>query len=164
MPVIQEKKGAPKPRGGKQAPRRDRVLMEPGEYEVTKGSVFTIEVPLRRRQDDSWWVVVDREDAEVVEEVEFRMWTYDEMVEMRKLATKYDQLRRVHMIDNDELNRLKIQRFMQSWTFDKDNPRLELHHVNGVLSDEAWNKVKMLQTNILKYIIDEMNKRYEFGA
>lgn len=164
MPVIQEKEGA-KPKGGKKEARHDVVLMEPGEYEVTKQSTFTIKVPLRRRVGDKWWIVVENEDqAETVEEVVFRMWSYDEMTEMRKLATKHDQVRQVHMIDHDVLNRLKIQRFMISWTFDSDNPRLELHHVNGVLTDETWEKVKLLQTNILRYIIEQMNERYEFGA
>ena len=164
MPVIQEKKGANKPKGGKKEPRRDVVLMEPGEYEMSKQSTFTVRVPLKQRaNDENWWIVVDEAEAETVEEVTFRMWSYDEMVEMRKLATKYDQVRRVHMIDHDELNRLKMQRFVSSWTFDENNPRLELHHVNGVLTDEAWTKVKSLQTNILRFIIDQMNERYEFG-
>lgn len=165
MPKIQEKAGAPKPRGQKQEVRHDVVLMEPGEYEVTRSSTFTIKVPLcRRAEDDGWWVVAKPEAAEVTEEVVFRMWGYDEMVEMRKLATKYDTVRRVHMIDHDVLNRLKMQRFMLSWTFDKENKRLELHHIGGVLSDETWDKVRRLQTNILKHIIDEMNERYEFGG
>jgi hypothetical protein len=166
MPVIQKKQGAPKPRGEKDAVRHDRVLMEPGEYEVTRSSTFTIRVPLRlRSEEERWWVVVeDDSSVELTEEVVFRMWTYDEMVEMRKLATKYDTVRRVHMIDHDVLNRLKMQRFMVSWTFDRSNPRLELHHVNGVMSDETWVKVTKLQTNILKYIIEQMNERYEFGG
>jgi hypothetical protein len=165
MPTIQPKKGVQPVRGQQKEPRHDKVLMGPGEYEVTRGSTFTIEVHLRPRSfEDKWWVVTtNKDEAIVTENVTFRMWTYDEMVEMRKLSTKYDQMRRVHMIDHDVLNRLKIQRFMMSWTFDKNNPRLELHHQNGVLVDEAWAKVKLLQPNILKFIIDEMNERYEFG-
>ena len=164
MPTIKPKPGAQKPRGEKQEVRHDRVLMEPGEYEVTRSSTFTVKVPLRRRaEDDKWWIVVD-ENAEVTEEAVFRMWSYDESVELRKLATKYDTVRRVHMIDHDVLNRLKMQRYLLSWTFDKDNPRLELHHLNGVLSDETWVKVKRLQPNILEYLIKQMNDKYEFGG
>jgi hypothetical protein len=166
MPIIKQKEGVPEPRGEKKEARHDKVLMGPGEFEVTRNSTFMLEIPLKPRADgDRWWVVVENiGEAVRVEEVVFRMWCYDEMVEMRKLATKYDQVRRVHMIDHDVLNRLKIQRFMKSWTLDKDNPRLELHHVNGILVDEAWEKVRLLQPNILKYIIDEMNIRYEFGG
>lgn len=166
MPTIGRKKNVPPVRGEKKEARHDKVLMGPGDYEVTKGSTFTIEVYLKQRSEkDNWWIVTtDKEEAITIEEVTFRMWSYDEMVEMRKLSTKYDQVRRVHMIDHDVLNRLKIQRFMKKWTFDRNNPRLELHHVNGVMVDEAWAKVKLLQPNILKYIIDEMNERYEFGG
>lgn len=164
MPTVKPKKGAPKPRGKKEEARYDRALMEPGEYEVTRSSTFTLEIPLVRR-DEKWWVLTTgNEEPEKVHEVEFRMWSYDEMVELRKMATKYDTVRRVHMIDHDVLNRLKIQRFMLRWTFEEENPRLELHHVNGVMTDEAWAKVSRLQTNILKHIIDEMNERYEFGG
>lgn len=165
MPTVKPKRGVPKPRGASQEPRHDVVLMEPGKYEVTRSSTFTVDVPLRRRsENDGWWVVVKPEHAEVTEQVVFRMWSYDEMVEMRKLATKYDTVRRVHMIDHDVLNRLKVQRFMVSWTFGEDNPRLQLQHQNGVLTDESWAAVKRLQTNILKHLVDEMNDKYEFGG
>ncbi|MHC4213152.1 MAG: hypothetical protein ACYSWP_07265 [Planctomycetota bacterium] len=164
MPTIERKDGVQPPRGQSKEPRHDKVLMGPGEYEVTRQSKFTIEIHLKTRsEEDNWWIIANKEEAVVTEKVVFRMWTYDEMVEMRKLSTKYDQMRRVHMIDHDVLNRLKIQRFLMSWTFDKNNPRLELHHQNGVLVDEAWAKVKLLQPNILKHMIDEMNERYEFG-
>lgn len=164
MPKIEPKKDAQPVRGEKSGPRYDKVLMEPGDYEVTKATTFTIQIPLLRRVDENWWALSDLDNADTVETVTFRMWSYNEMIELRKLATKYDQVRRVHMIDHDELNRLKIQRFMKTWTFDKNNPRLELHHVNGVLSDEAWEKVTLLQPNILRYIIEKMNERYELGG
>lgn len=163
MPTVQSKnKDKNDNQQEKKGDRQDEKLMEPGEYEVTKDSVFTVRVPLRRH--NGWWVVVDNEDyAEIVEEVEFRMWTYDEMVEMRKNAMKYDQSRSVHMIDHDVLNRLKMQKLMKSWTFSRNNPRLDLHHANGVLTDESWDAVKRLQTNIINYLIEKMNERYEYG-
>jgi hypothetical protein len=143
--------------------RYDTVLMEPGEYEVTKDSIFVIKVPLKQKKNEKWWVIVDENNSDVVEKVVFRMWTYDEMVELRKLATKYDPIRRIHMIDHDILNRLKIQRFMKSWTFGRNNPRLAIHHVNGVMTDESWDAVVKLQTNILKFLIDKINEIYEYG-
>jgi hypothetical protein len=98
------------------------------------------------------------------ETVTFRMWSYDEMVEMRKMATTYDQIKRIHMIDHDALNQLKVQRLMIDWTFGKDNPRLKLHHVNGVLVDEAWAAFKRLQSNIISFIFDRMNRVYELNG
>ncbi len=162
MPTIEAKPDAPQKKTKLNGPRFDNAIMEPGQYEVTRSSTFTVKLHLKLNQD-KWWTLVPEDRAETTEEVVFRMWTYDEMVELRKLSTKYDTIRRVHMIDHDLLNQLKIQRYMLSWTFDKTNPRLELHHINGVLSDETWEKVKRLQTNLLKYIVDEMNERYEFG-
>ena len=94
----------------------------------------------------------------------FRMWAYDEMVNLKKMATNYDPLKRIHMVDHDVLNRLKIQRLMVSWTFDKDNPRLRIQHVNGVMTDEGWKAFISLQPNISAYIIEEMNKVYEFNG
>ena len=166
MPTIKPKAGARKPRGQQKEVRFDKALMEPGEYEVTRDSTFTIKIPLKRRsEEEGWWLVMNSEEnAEVVEEAVFRMWDYNESVELRKLATKYDTVRRVHMIDHDVLNRLKIQRYLLSWTFDKTNPRMELHHVNGVLSDETWAKVTRLQPNILAHLIHEMNDKYELGG
>ncbi|MHA2067465.1 MAG: hypothetical protein ACXABY_24120 [Candidatus Thorarchaeota archaeon] len=167
MPEIQAKKNTQPIRGQSNVPRHDKALMEAGEYEVTKSTTFTIEIPLAKRENESGkilWAVVTEEYADTTEEVVFRMWSYNEMIQLRKLATKYDQLRRVHMIDHDELNRLKIQRLMQSWTLDANNPRLELHHLNGVLSDETWEKVTRVQPTILRYIIEKMNERYEYGG
>ena len=99
------------------------------------------------------------------EEVVFRMWTFDEMVELRKLATSFDQVRRIHLVDYDALNRLKVQRLTVSWTLGRENPRLKLHHVNGVLTDESWAAFsKRLLPNITQHIIDEMNQVYERGG
>lgn len=163
MPTVEEKKNAPAPRGVKEEARYDKVLLEPGEYEVTRDSTFDIVMPLKKNEA-GWWVMVSEKESETIETVTLRMWTYDEMVELRKLATKYDPIRRVHMIDHDVLNRLKIQRYMLRWTFDGKNMRLELQHNSGVLTDEAWAKVKRLQTNLLKHIMEQMNERYEFGG
>ena len=162
MPVVQPKSSVNQAREKREI-RYDKAIMEPGEYEITRSSTFTVKVPLKRR-DNKWWVVVEEGEAEVVEEAVFRMWTYDEMVEMRKMATTYDQLRRVHMIDHDILNRLKMQKLMVAWSFGKGNSRLALHHVNGVLSDESWDSVRKLQTNIVKYLMDKMNEWYEYGG
>jgi hypothetical protein len=144
-------------------PRVDEKLMKPGKYEVTPETTFSISIHMRAR-DNRWIIMAGPGKGIDTELVVFRMWTYDEMVEMRKMATSYDQSKRIHMIDNDALNRLKVQRLMVSWTFGKDNPRLRVQHVNGVMTDESWRAFTQLQPNILNYIIDEMNKVYEFNG
>ena len=161
MPIV-EAKSAPK----EEATQRNRIdekLMRPGKYEVTEQHTFKVEVNLSLK--DGRWIVVDGLGKGVeAHEVIFRMWTYDEMVELRKMATTYDSQKRIHLTDNDILNRLKVQRFLVSWTFDRDNPRLKLLHVNRVLSDESWQAFTKLQTNIITHIFEEMNRVYEFNG
>lgn len=145
------------------SPRVDERLMKPGKYEVTPETKFKIQLYLKER--DGRWVIMTGAGKNIEEhEIVFRMWTYDEMVEMRKMSTAYDATKRMHTIDNDALNRLKVQKLMVSWTFDKDNVRLRIQHVNGVMTDESWTAFASLQPNITSYVIDEMNKIYEFNG
>lgn len=143
--------------------RIDTSLMGPGKYEIHDKVTFTICLYLQEKEGR--WLLMRGPGKDIdTHEVIFRMWSYEEMIDMRKKATSYDIVKRVHMIDNDLLNRLKIQKFMLSWTFGEKNIRLTLHHVNGVLTDETWRSFTNLQPNISSYIIDEMNKVYEYNG
>jgi hypothetical protein len=143
--------------------RLDEKLMKPGKYEVSREDTFTVEIWLKKN-DRRWVLCGSSEKNSMKEEVVFRMWTYDEMVDLRKKATTYDPLKRIHMVDHDALNRMKLQSLMVSWTFDKDNPRLRLQHINGVLTDESWGAFTKLSPNICSYIIERMNLVYEFNS
>lgn len=157
-----EVKQEPKPEFPRGA-RLDERLMKPGRYEVTNDHVFKIEVNLFLR--DGRWIVAEGTGKNVeAHEVVFRIWNYEEMIDLKKMATSYDPTKRLHMVDNDLLNRLKVQRLMVSWTFDRDNPRLKMAHVNGVLTDESWGAFIKLQHNIVTYILDEMNRVYEYNG
>lgn len=163
MATVQARPEAAKQTPDQQASRVDEKLMKAGKYEITPNTTF--EVVIHAKERDGRWIIMNGKGAGIeTNTIVFRMWTYDEMIEMRKMATSYDAQKRVHMIDNDALNRLKIQRLMMSWTFDNDNPRLKLWHANGILVDEAWLAVTSLQPNILSYILEEMNKVYEFNG
>jgi len=162
MPVVQAKKDVnqrPEPSGD----RIDEKLMKPGKFEITPDTVFTVTIHTKEKEG-RWILMMGPGRGIETNRVVFRMWSYDEMIEMRKMSTSYDAQRRVHMIDNDMLNRLKIQRLMVSWTFDTDNPRLRIQHANGVMTDESWKAFVSLQPNIATYIIDEMNKVYEYNG
>jgi len=162
MAVVQAKPEAPKP-VVPGPPRIDESLMKAGKYEITPETTFT--VTIHAREKDGRWVLANGPGKGIeTNTVVFRLWSYDEMIELRKMATNFDKEKRIHMIDPDTLNRLKIQRLMLSWTFDKDNPRLRLWHVNGVLTDEAWRAFAVLQPNLSSFIIDEMNRVYEFNG
>jgi len=162
MPVVKSRKENKKAPEQKQD-RVDEQIMEPGKYEVTSETTFDVELFLKEG-DGRWMVVNPGTDSAEEHKLVFRMWSYDEMVEMKKKATTYDATRRIHVIDNDALNRLKIQKFLQSWTLDRENPRLKLHRVGGVLTDESWQTFAKLQPNIINYIFDRMNEVYELGG
>lgn len=164
MPVIQSKLDVKTAEPSSPPVERvDERLFKPGKYEITPDTIF--KVMIYTKDKDGRWLMMSCPGKGVeTNVVVFRMWTYDEMIEMRKMSTNYDSQKRVHMIDNDALNRLKIQRLMMSWTFDKDNSRLRIQHVNGVMTDESWKAFTSLQPNLCSFIIDEMNKVYEFNC
>jgi hypothetical protein len=160
MAIVQAKKEI-KPLNA--TDRIDQALMKAGKFEITPEMNFTIKIFLKEM--NGRWVLMNRAGVGTEEhEVVFRMWTYNEMIEMKKMSTNFDDKKRMHLTDNDMLNRLKIQRFMLSWTFDRDNPRLKIQHVHGVMTDEGWDAFIRLQPNIATYIIEEMNKVYDFNG
>ena len=65
---------------------------------------------------------------------------------------------------DDLFNRMKITKFMRSWTFGNDNPRLMLHHVNDVLTDESWGNFLKLHPTISEFIIERMNSVLEYNG
>lgn len=143
--------------------RVDEKLMNPGKYEVTQENTFEVDLHLVKYQNR--WIMVEGPGKNVdSHKIVFRMWNYDEMIELKRRATSYDAQKRLHMIDNDALNRLKIQKFLVSWTLDKENPRLRLFHVQGVLTDESWQTFIKLQPNIISHIVEGMNKVYEYNG
>jgi len=144
-------------------PRVDEALMEPGDYEVTSDTVFSITVFLKRHVNR--WQVVAGAGKDVREEtIIMRMWKYDEMVDLRKRATGYDSSKRMHIVDHDALNRLKAQKLFIEWTFQERNKRIVLHRHQGVMTDESWKIFSRLQPNIIKYIFDQMNEIYEHNG
>jgi hypothetical protein len=140
----------------------EKELLEPGKYEVTPEHTFAVTLYLKSFKGR--WIVLDNKAAGCdVHQVVFRMWTFEEMIDMRRRATSIDPSKRVS-VDVDMLNRLKIQKLLVSWTFDKDNPRLKAIHVNGILSDDSWRAFIKLSPNIIKRIMDEMNLVLESGG
>lgn len=138
-------------------------LMQPGPYEVTEDEVFTVVLHLEKV--DSRWCVRDEPGPRTISHwATFRMWTYEECVELRKLATRYDELRREHVMNHDYLDRLKLQRLLKDWSFAEQNERLKLHHVNGVMTDDCYKKVLKLHPTILRNLLLQMNMILEASA
>lgn len=142
--------------------RVDESLMAAGKYEVTPDQ--TCEIVLFLKDYKGRWVLVDKKAAGVEEHrVVFRIWTFEEMIELRRRATSTDQNRKTS-IDNDMLNRLKVQKLLVSWTFGEENPRLKINRVQGVLTDDSWRAFLKLSPNIAQKILDEMNFILEYGG
>ena len=140
----------------------DTSLLNAGKYEVTSNSTFTVKLNLFLQ--DGRWMVVDRDmKGSDHHEVVFRMWTFDEAIEFRKKATSLHAETRQQLLDDDHLNEIKVRKLMQSWTFDRENSRLKIHRVGGVLTDESLEIIKKLQENILRYIHLQMNVVLERG-
>jgi len=142
--------------------RVDERLSGPGKYVVTKENMFRVRFNLLNR-NDRWVIVNPGTDDSEEHWVEFRMWTFNEEVELRKMSTQFDPLKKIHIIDNDLLNRLKIQRLLKAWSFEEQNPKLKLLHVNGVLSDEGWKAFISLFPNIVRFVLESMNAVLEYG-
>ena len=151
--------------GGELKPDKpvDEQIMLPGKYEVTPEHTFRVNLFVE--QVENRWVVREKMNKNCEHHwVEFRMWTFAEEIELRKLATTYDPLKRLHFVDHDMLNRLKVQRLMKEWTFQNENERLHLHHVNGVLTDECYKNFQGLFANIVRAIIEGMNGVLEYNG
>jgi len=145
--------------------RVDETLMDPSIYEITQDSTFKIEFTIT--QKSGRWVTCDPDTRDKDAEdhwVEFRMWSFEEEVMLRKEATKYDATKRMHLVDHDHLNRLKVQRLLKDWSFEAKSQRLKLLHVNGVLSDESYDMFRKLHPNISRHIVEKMNDVLEFNG
>ena len=165
--TVQSKSGPqqaqPIQRRPQQEPNVALGLMAPGKYEVTPDQTFTVSILVKEFKGR--WIIADRADKQTEEHnIVFRIWSYEEMIDLRKRCTNYDISRRMSISDNDLLNRLKIQKLMVSWTFGKDNPRLNIQHVNGVLTDESWKAFTKLSSSIAERIILEMNTVLDYGG
>jgi len=138
----------------------EKLLLDPGKYELSENDTFKIEFSATKKQNR--WIITEMV-GRGAQWVEFKMWTFNEEIELRKMSTTFDMSKRMHLIDHDILNRLKIQRLMTSWSFEEDNPRLKLLHLNGILSDEGWEAFTRLHPNISRYIIEQMNTILEYN-
>lgn len=139
------------------------AMLPPSKFEVTEKSTFDVYVSLKQ-VSDRWVIVQEKEMNSETHRITFRMWTFDEMVQLRKLATEWDAVKRIHYVDTFKLDMLKVKKLIQSWTFGDDSPKFKLLHVNGILSDEGWNAFKKLQPNIARAIIDKMNDVLEYNG
>jgi hypothetical protein len=89
--------------------------------------------------------------------VEFNMWDYHTMVEIRKKATKYYNESGTFYVDNDLFNDMKIRYLLQNWSFAEIDPQMKLFHQNGMLVDESFVLFKTLYPWVVNEILVRMS-------
>ncbi|MCK9154620.1 MAG: hypothetical protein M0P12_00750 [Paludibacteraceae bacterium] len=138
-------------------------LQKPGKYEVNPEQTFDIIINVVNH--NGRWIVVHQPTRNSEEHrVSFRIWTFEEMIEIKRKSTNIDPMSRKTNIDLDMMNRMKVQKLLTEWTFSKDNPRLSIQHVNGILTDESWKAFTRLDPTIIQKILDEMNFFLDCGG
>jgi len=152
------------PRNSKAQPQSVELsLQKPGKYESNPEQTFDIIINVLNRQG-RWIVIQSPIKGSEEHRVTFRLWTFEEMIEIKRKATTVDPMSRKTNIDFDLMNRMKVQKLLTSWTFSNDNPRLSIQHVNGVMTDESWKAFTKLDPSIIQRILDEMNFFLDCGG
>jgi hypothetical protein len=161
--VVQPKKKV-QPKKVDNTPRVDKMIREPGKYEITKDDFFIIKFGLV--ESDGRWLIAKDSEGEGIDTcwVKFRMWTFEEEATLRHQATQWDAQKRVHNLNNDFYNRLKVQKLLMDWSFAEVNENLRIHRINNTLTDESWNAFIRLQRNICVYVIENMNRVLEYNG
>jgi len=135
-------------------------------YEVKPTDEFTIKFGLK--EFEGRWIVIEQDSIDVLDKsiqkhwVKFRMWTYNEELSLRKKATKYDEDKRMNMIDFDSLTEYKVRYLIKDWSLGERNEKLKLFHINGYLVDQSWDAFRRLYVNIVRFIINKMNEVLEW--
>lgn len=136
--------------------RIDKNLYEPGKYELTGKEIFTIKFKIKLDEFDNWKLCSFDDKQGEEHYVVFKVINYIESSKLIQEATKQDKFNRTYFIDQLELTRLRIQKCLKDWSFAKDNPNLQIVHVNGILVDECFEKFMGLHTSVVEYIVNQM--------
>ena len=145
-------------------PRIDSTLKEAGKFELGANESFTLKFGLV--EFEKRWLIAKEDEGEGVTPcwVKFKMWSFEEEVGLKSQATQWDSNKRMHTLNNDFFNRLKIQKLLLDWSFTEEIENFKLHRVQNVLTDESFARFLLLQRNICSHIIDNMNRVLEYNG
>lgn len=140
-----------------------KSLMPPGKFEITPDQTFTVTIYLK--QYKGRWALMETTAKDVEKHtIVFRMWNFEECLRLRRQSMIFDPQTRTNKMDNDRLNKQKILLLMQDWSLSKENPRLEIHRVNGVLTEASWKAFTSISPAIADKIMAEMNLVLDYGG
>ena len=146
------------------SPEKPRVYTP---YEVRPDSVFYIKFGVVPR--DGRMLVIPEDDVDFEKDAEkhwvkFKMWSYEQELEWKNDATEYDNSKRVHTLNADKLNEIKIRNLLLDWSFGEKEDSLKLFHINEILTDESLKVFNRLFPTIVRYIVERMNEVLEFNV
>ena len=135
-------------------------------YEAGQDTVFYVKfgiVPI-----DGRIIVIKEDDVDFEKNAEshwvkFKMWTYEQELEWKNESTEYDSTKRVHTLNADKLNEIKIRNLILKWSFGEKQDSLKLFHVNDLLTDESLKVFYSLYPSVVRYIVEGMNDVLEFN-
>ena len=136
------------------------------KYEVTPDSVFYIKFGIVPK--DGRIIVIPEDDVDFEKNAEahwvkFKMWTYEQELEWKNQATEYDSIKRIHALNSDKLNEIKLRNLLVSWSFGEKEDSLKLFHIGGLLTDESLKTFYSLYPVVVRYIVECMNDVLEFN-
>jgi hypothetical protein len=135
-------------------------------YEVGPESIFYVKFGIM--PIDGRMIVIKEDDIDFEKNAEshwvkFKMWSYEQELEWKNESTEYDSVKRVHTLNADKLNEIKIRNLILKWSFGEKQDSLKLFHVNGLLTDESLKTFYSLYPAIVRYIVERMNDILEFN-
>jgi len=92
-----------------------------------------------------------------------RMWDWGSKRKLRKEATVYDQNIQTYFTDRDKYDELKLVRLLESWNLHELDPKMQLHRVEGRLSDETYRLLIKSYPNLAEALLEAMNNVLELG-
>jgi len=127
------------------------------KWQLQKDETFRIRFQLNETDGKRVKFVVEESRNNVEHWVEFRMWDYNAMVNLRKMATTYHKESGTFYVDTDKFNDLKIKFLLKDWSFSQIDPQMKLTHNKGALVDESFQLFRNLYPWVVSEIIARMN-------
>lgn len=136
------------------------VQIYKSKWQLKKDETFKVKFLLDESPDKPRITIIseDSEEEDIVSHwVEFRMWSFHMMVEIRKKATKYYKDSGSFYVDNDLFNDYKVRYLLKDWSFAQIDPHMKLFHKDGILLDESFVMFKNLYPWVVRSILTKMN-------
>ena len=136
------------------------------KYEVTPDSVFYVKFGIVPKDGRILVIPEDEVDFEKNAEahwVKFKMWNYEQELEWKNKSTEYDATKRIHALNTDKLNEIKLRNLLVSWSFGEKEDSLKLFHIGSLLTDESLKVFYSLYPVVVRYIVESMNDVLEFN-